>query len=135
MNIVCLSHLRWDFVFQRPQHLLRREAQRGSVLYIEEPTPAAGQSRMDVHRDATGLVAAVPRLDETAAELRKHQAHRELVEAAMHRHIGEHYVLWLYTPMAIPLTHQLRPAALVYDLTWEQLALRAAILAGEGVRY
>ena len=37
MNIVCISHLRWDFVLQRPQHLLNRAAQEGRVLYVEEP--------------------------------------------------------------------------------------------------
>ena len=37
MDILCLSHLRWDFVFQRPQHLLSRAVKRGRVFYVEEP--------------------------------------------------------------------------------------------------
>ena len=36
-DIVCMSHLRWDFVFQRPQHLLTRFAQHGRLFYFEEP--------------------------------------------------------------------------------------------------
>ena len=35
-HLIAFSHLRWDFVFQRPQHLLTRIAQRHPVIYIEE---------------------------------------------------------------------------------------------------
>ena len=31
------SHLRWDFVWQRPQQLLSRLARRAPVLFVEEP--------------------------------------------------------------------------------------------------
>jgi hypothetical protein len=36
-DLVCLSHLRWDFVFQRPQHLLTRCAGQRRVFFFEEP--------------------------------------------------------------------------------------------------
>ena len=36
-NILCFSHLHWDFVYQRPQHLLTRFAKQNRVFYIEEP--------------------------------------------------------------------------------------------------
>ena len=36
-DLLCFSHLRWDFVFQRPQHLLTRCAREHNVLFIEEP--------------------------------------------------------------------------------------------------
>jgi ribonuclease BN (tRNA processing enzyme) len=41
-DLVCFSHLRWDFVFQRPQHLLTRFARRGRVFYVEEPVREKG---------------------------------------------------------------------------------------------
>src|ERR1700761_9238812 len=37
LEILCFSHLRWDFVYQRPQHLLTRFASRGHVHFWEEP--------------------------------------------------------------------------------------------------
>src|SRR3954453_17145951 len=40
-DIVCLSHLRWKFVFQRPQHLLTRCAAERRVFFFEEPVFAA----------------------------------------------------------------------------------------------
>ncbi len=36
-DLVCLSHLRWDFVYQRPQHLMSRFAKNGRVFFVEEP--------------------------------------------------------------------------------------------------
>ena len=36
-DLVCFSHLRWGFVFQRPQHLLTRWAHERRVWFIEEP--------------------------------------------------------------------------------------------------
>src|SRR3954470_14063204 len=36
-DLLCFSHLRWNFVFQRPQHLLSRAAQAMRVIYWEEP--------------------------------------------------------------------------------------------------
>ena len=37
MDLICFSHLRWNFVYQRPQHLLSRFAKQRRVFYIEEP--------------------------------------------------------------------------------------------------
>ncbi len=37
MDLVCFCHIRWDFVYQRPQHLLSRFAKSYRVFYIEEP--------------------------------------------------------------------------------------------------
>jgi ribonuclease BN (tRNA processing enzyme) len=64
MNIVCISHLRWDFVLQRPQHLLNRAAQEGRVLYVEEPLWGDWAPHMDVTTRSSGVLVAVPHLPE-----------------------------------------------------------------------
>jgi UDP-galactopyranose mutase len=33
--LICFSHLRWDFVYQRPQHLMTRAADQYEVIYFE----------------------------------------------------------------------------------------------------
>lgn len=38
-DMVVFSHLRWDFVYQRPQHLISRFSKQYSILFIEEPIP------------------------------------------------------------------------------------------------
>ena len=42
-NLICFSHLRWDFVFQRPQHLMTRFAREVKVIYWEEPIEIGGK--------------------------------------------------------------------------------------------
>ncbi|MDP9094980.1 MAG: glycosyltransferase family 1 protein, partial [Pseudomonadota bacterium] len=41
-DLVCFSHLRWDFVYQRPQHLMTRLSRLWRVLFWEEPTQVPG---------------------------------------------------------------------------------------------
>lgn len=37
IDLVCLSHLWWTWVWQRPQHLMSRLAQQREVVWVEEP--------------------------------------------------------------------------------------------------
>src|SRR3954467_14220390 len=36
-TLIVFSHLRWNFVYQRPQHLLSRLAKRWRLVFFEEP--------------------------------------------------------------------------------------------------
>jgi hypothetical protein len=36
-TFLCFSHLRWNFVLERPQQLLTRCARHNKVYYLEEP--------------------------------------------------------------------------------------------------
>ena len=71
-DLVCLSHLRWAFVYQRPQHLLTRCARDRRVFYLEEPSYGDGeweplesdQPRLDVYPAWEGVTVATPRLPE-----------------------------------------------------------------------
>ena len=60
--LICFSHLRWDFVFQRPQHLMQRFAKVGKVVYWEEPIPAPGAEFGLDRRDCgkTGVTIITP---------------------------------------------------------------------------
>jgi UDP-galactopyranose mutase len=126
MNIVCVSHLRWDFVFQRPQHLLSRAAKEGRVLYVEEPILDEGEPRMTVSTDASGVMVAVPRLPRGLSHAEQTSWQARLLEAAVRRHIGAEFVLWYYTPMALAFTHRLNAAAVAYDCMDELSAFAGA---------
>src|SRR3954467_14403043 len=126
MNIVCISHLRWHFVFQRPPHLLSRAAKNGVVLYVEEPVLGEGPARMEVTRDATGVLVGVPHLPANLS-LEEHQGWQQrLLADAIERHVPGEYVVWFYTPMALPFTHGLDAAAVVYDCMDELSAFAGA---------
>jgi len=62
-DMVCLSHLRWGFVYQRPQHLLSRFAKHQRVFFVEEPVPTTGAPRMEINRcPETGVFICVPQI-------------------------------------------------------------------------
>ena len=66
LDLVCFSHLRWDFVYQRPQHLLSRAAQSRRVLFVEEPHYDAVHPSLETRRDPSGVTIAVPHLPRDA---------------------------------------------------------------------
>ncbi len=116
--VVVFSHLRWDFVYQRPQHLLSRLAARQPVLFVEEPQhDPGGPARWDRSAPAPGVTVFRPRTP--LAEPGFHPAQLALV-AAMLDEVREAagpggIIAWLYTPMALPLARRLDPALVVYD--------------------
>jgi len=115
-DLVCLSHLRWDFVFQRPQHLMTRWAKHARVFYVEEPIEQDGQlARLEVTPYNEQLSVVVPRIPRgTSAETsRRWQA--ELLQTLVDTEGLRDYVLWYYTPMGLPITRSLSPSAVVYD--------------------
>jgi UDP-galactopyranose mutase len=115
-DLVCLSHLRWDFVFQRPQHLMTRWAKHARVLYVEEPLECEGrQPRLEVKPYDERLSAVVPRLPRGASPENARRWQSELLEKLVAGDGLRDFVLWYYTPMALPLTRGLSPSAIVYD--------------------
>jgi glycosyltransferase involved in cell wall biosynthesis len=126
MDIVCVSHLRWNFVFQRPQHLLTRAARDGRILYIEEPIEIDGNPRIDIDEDPSGVYVGVPRIPRSH-DLRADRVRlADLVSEAIAQLALTDYVLWYYTPMALPFTHHLNAAAVVYDCMDELSAFAGA---------
>jgi UDP-galactopyranose mutase len=121
--IVCLSHLRWNFVFQRPQHLLTRFARNRRVIFFEEPVEDAEGTRLDVTRDPSGVLVAVPHVrpgEDTIAQMRL------LLDDLLAVEDVNRYVLWYYTPMARAFTRHLTPEAIVYDCMDELSAFAGA---------
>jgi ribonuclease BN (tRNA processing enzyme) len=60
VDLVCLSHLRWDFVFQRPHHLMTRFARERRVFYVEEPRFDTGPARLVLNTDPSGVTIVIP---------------------------------------------------------------------------
>ena len=125
-DVVCLSHLRWKFVFQRPQHLLTRCAAERRVFYVEEPFfDAAGESWMESQRDGR-VTVLVPHLPAGLSGEATIDAQRQLIDTFMARECVTDFVLWYYTPMAVPFTAHLQPRVIVYDCMDELSAFAQA---------
>jgi UDP-galactopyranose mutase len=116
--LVCFSHLRWDFVFQRPQHLLSRFARTRDVYVFEEPTraePDQGPS-LDMRRcEKTGVTIATPRLPDGLDGWGKDVILRQLLDEMLADHAIERPALWYYTPMMLPFSRHIEASAVVYD--------------------
>jgi len=117
-RLVVFSHLRWDFVYQRPQHLLSRLAKRHPVAFIEEPVfDPTGPARWEPSEPSPNVTVFRPYTPIDApgfaeAQLPALQALLPELEATLGQ--GGR-VAWLYTPMALPLARALEPDVVVYD--------------------
>ena len=127
--IVCLSHLRWDFVFQRPQHLMTRFAADRRVLFFEEPVGCEGGQCMgvDVRRcPESGVIVATPRLPHGLEGASRDAVLRQLLDEVLVDWRIQRPVLWYYTPMMRPLSRHIEATAIVYDCMDELANFRFA---------
>lgn len=114
LDLVCFSHLRWNFVYQRPQHLMSRSARERRVFFIEEPEGSAAPAHIEMEKDQSGLIVVKPYLplglngEETNAAMQK------LVDQFFAEEIND-FILWYYTPMALDYSRHLKPALTIYD--------------------
>jgi UDP-galactopyranose mutase len=114
-TIVVFCHLRWDFVFQRPQQLMSRLAGHYRILFVEEPVFDHGEPYMEQSSPAPNVTV--------------YRAHTPILAGGFHDNQipllqpllaglvapGEQPIAWFYTPMALPLLQQLDAGLVVYD--------------------
>jgi glycosyltransferase involved in cell wall biosynthesis len=127
-DLVVLSHLRWTWVWQRPQHLIKRLARGRRTWFVEEPVVADVEAprlcleqRSPIFRvwlEVPGPERR-PGFDDPAAGDYA-QALAKLIGPASER------TVWLYTPAALPLADALAPDRLVYDVMDDLAAFKDA---------
>ena len=116
-TLIVFSHLRWDFVYQRPQQLMSRLAMNRPVVFVEEPMPGAAHAWLERHSPCAGVVVLRMHLPSHGAGF--DDAHIDGMKELLGRYLREQriddYLLWFYTPMALPLAEGLTPRGMVYD--------------------
>jgi UDP-galactopyranose mutase len=126
-DLVCLSHLRWNFVYQRPQHLLSRCAKSRRVFFVEEPIfSEATDWWLEVSIHESGVWVIVPHLSEGTSEATAQTAQQAMLDDLFKAAEISQYILWYYTPMAVSFTSHLKPLAVVYDCMDELSAFQGA---------
>jgi len=126
--LICFSHLRWNFVFQRPQHLMSRFAKERPVIYWEEPEAALPECEpaLGVRVCAeTGVTVVTPSLPEGLDEAATERALKTLLDdflAAETRPL----IRWYYTPMMLPFSRHIQAVCTVYDCMDELANFRFA---------
>src|ERR1041385_7755447 len=126
-DFVVFSHLRWDFVYQRPQHLLSRCARKRRVFFVEEPVFGNCSMRLEVREADPGVHVVVPHLPEgLRSEIAINAVMKDLTRQLFLAHDINEYVFWYYTPMALRFTDHFNPVAAVYDCMDELSAFKGA---------
>jgi glycosyltransferase involved in cell wall biosynthesis len=126
-NILCFSHLRWDFVFQRPQHLLTRFAKIFNIFYFEEPIfeniskPFLSKSLREEN-----LWVLTPHLPEDLSGKEIADLQQLLLQQFLSKQHLYDYAFWYYTPMALEFSRDFTPSVVIYDCMDELSAFKFA---------
>jgi len=114
-DVLCFSHLRWDFVYQRPQHLMERFGREHRVFFVEEPVFDSPEPRLEVTERPQKVDVLVAHLPWGPTEEQHGEMYRALLRAFLSERRITNYVSWYYTPMMAAWTADLMPLAIVYD--------------------
>ena len=114
-TLIVFCHLRWDFVFQRPQHLMTRLAQHYNILFVEEPMHTDGETRLEKTQVAPNITVCRPHTPIHQFGFHDDQLPTLQVLLADLVPQDEQPVVWFYTPMALPLLQNFKPSKVVYD--------------------
>lgn len=122
-DLVCISHLRWDFVWQRPQHLMQRFSTQHNVLFVEEPLAVLGDGEPElVVRQVTPSIwvstlhVPVPELGWISYDSPWQATYERAVAAWVRDWTNVPPVLWFYNPLPLGFISELQPAVVVYDV-------------------
>jgi UDP-galactopyranose mutase len=115
-DLVCLSHLRWDFVYQRPQHLMSRCARERRVFFVEEPVfRTDALPRLNSRVDDSGVCVVVPQLPLSTDANEVPGILANLVDGMFTKCGIRDAILWYYTPLARSFTRHLPARVTIYD--------------------
>lgn len=116
-DLVVFCHLRWDFVYQRPQHLISRLSKHYRTLFVEEPWHRPDRTEHAVRAVSDRLTVLQPNTDRI-----------EEVGASVLDHLGGSAVstVWMYSPSFLPALDALTTDTLVYDCMDELSLFRGA---------
>ncbi len=126
-GLICISHLRWDFVYQRPQHLLSRIAKERPVIYFEEPRHCPNiAATLEISNPLEGLTRIVPLLPVDVDGQQAQDIQAQLLERYVKSIHMKTYDLWYYTPMGLRVTNYLSPDVVIFDCMDELSAFLGA---------
>jgi len=134
LPVVVHSHLRWDFVWQRPQQILARLASHQRIAFIEEPVRDGADTRLAITEPLSNVVRIVPQLGD--GEPLDTDGQCRAILRHLQQAFGEHPLLagrfqrviqWFYSPMVAPaFLGKFNAAAVVYDCMDELSKFRGA---------
>jgi UDP-galactopyranose mutase len=126
VDLLCFSHLRWGFVFQRPNHLLSRFSKHQRVFFIEEPIFTDSDEKLHIENYNENLYVVTPHLPHGLNEGEVTKRLQKIISSVILQMQVKRYYSWYYTPMALPFTEHLNPELVIYDCMDELSAFKFA---------
>jgi len=126
MDIVCFCHLRWDFVYQRPQHILSRIAEYCRIFFIEEPIYDSDTNFLDTSNKETNIWIIQPHLQTCLSSAEVSEEQVRLLKDLFSFFKVKEAIAWYYTPMALSLKASFEPKLIVFDCMDELSAFKYA---------
>jgi glycosyltransferase involved in cell wall biosynthesis len=115
-HLFCFSHLRWNFVYQRPQHLLSRAAKDYSVYFFEEPLRTeSGRAEIKTSITPEGIHVLTPSIPAQCDGGVAIELQRKMLDAVVAETQATRLIKWYYTPMALQFSGHLAAEVCVYD--------------------
>jgi glycosyltransferase involved in cell wall biosynthesis len=126
-NLLCFSHLRWDFVYQRPQHLISRFANYLTVYYLEEPVfDSEKQAYLNFTEREDNILVGTPHLPQGLSQLQINNLMTSLVDQFfLSKNIND-FAFWYYSPMPLQFSAKHLPKVTIYDCMDELSAFKNA---------
>ncbi|MBA3239481.1 MAG: glycosyltransferase [Parachlamydiaceae bacterium] len=105
-DMIVFCHLRWDFVYQRPQHIISRMAKQYKVLFIEEPWRRENEKESRLVKVSETLHVLQPNVNSIAE-----------IKCILPRYVnkGSNTIGWFYSPSFIPLIDYFDFSTIIYD--------------------
>lgn len=126
-DLICFSHLRWDFVYQRPQHLMSRFAKQFRTFFIQEPEFHDAPDTYQFKLTAENVWVITPKLNSADTERSTFVSRqKKLINLLFVQKKIEKYIVWYYTPMALKISSHLKPDVIIYDCMDELAAFKFA---------
>lgn len=104
-DMIVFCHLRWDFVYQRPQHIISRLSETYNILVIEEPIHNEDGKLYKLENINPNLTILKPQVDSIA----------EIKTILEQLHIKNIDFAWFYSPAFVDLLPYLKINTLIYD--------------------
>ena len=124
-DLVCFSHLRWEGVFQRPNHLMTRAARDRRVFWVEEPLPGP-RAELTSQRADEGIVVVTPWFPDGLDQPGRWATLARLMDRLVENEGLDQPRLWYYAPLMVPWTRHLAASAVVWDAMDDLAGFRGA---------
>lgn len=123
-DLLVFSHLRWEFVLQRPQHIINRLSKNHRVFFIEEPIgyEPHEEGTFKVIESSENVTILQPRIPHHKFTKRL----AGMVKALFDEHDIYSPLVWFYSPMFLPVLKKIPHSLVIYDCMDQLSAFKGA---------